>query len=263
MARMPPLPPRLRRVRPDERLAVVEHLHELRQRLILSVVALVVAFAAMYAVHDRLLRALQWPLPDDHARLITFSPTEPFLTVLKVCFAAAVLIALPVWLYQLYAFIIPAVTEQSRRRMLAVVGGVSSLFVGGVVFGYFLVLPVALRFLLGFGDGVFNVQLRAGEYYSFTTTMLLAAGLVFEVPVAMAALARMGIVTADMFRRQWRVAIVAIAFIAAILPGGDPFSMLLLMVPQLVLYCVGIWLARVFGSTPVWRREAWAAGDDA
>lgn len=263
MPPLPKLPLRLRRVRADERLAVVDHLDELRNRIIVSVVALVIAFGAMYAVHDHLLHWLQWPLPDDHDKLITFSPTEPFITVMKVCFYAAILIALPVWLYQLYAFVIPAVSDQSRRKMLAIVGAVSSLFLGGVAFGYFLVLPVALRFLLGFGDGVFNTQLRAGEYYGFTTTMLLASGLVFEVPVAMAVLARMGLITAEAYRRHWRIAIVVIAFIAAILPGGDPFSMFLLMIPQIVLYVLGIWLAKIFGSTPVWRREAWTADEPA
>jgi len=259
--RVPRAPRRLRRVAPDERLSVVEHLDELRNRIVVCVVALIVAFIAMYVVHDRLLEVLQWPLPADHDKLITFSPTEPFMTVLKVVFYAAILTALPVWLYQLYAFVIPAVAHQSRRKSLMVVGGVSALFVAGVAFGYFVVLPVALQWLLGFGGDTFLVQLRAGEYYGFITTMLLGAGLLFEVPVAMLVFARMGLVTAEMYRRQWRLAIVIIAFIAAILPGGDPFSMLLLMVPQILLYVLGIWLAATFGATPLWRREAWA-GDE-
>lgn len=256
--RIPRPPRRLRRVEPDEHLSVVDHLDELRQRIIVSVLALVVAFIAMYIVHDRLLDVLQWPLPADHDKLVTFSPTEPFVTVLKVVLYAAILIALPVCLYQLYAFVIPAVANQSRRKMLAVVAGVSALFAAGVAFGYFVVLPVALNFLLGFGDDTFTVQLRAGEYYGFATTLLLASGLLFEVPVAMLAFARLGVVTADVYRKQWRLALVIIAAIAAILPGGDPLSMLLLMVPQVVLYILGIWLAQTFGSTPLWRREAWA-----
>jgi sec-independent protein translocase protein TatC len=259
--RVPRVPRRLRRVAPDERLSVVEHLDELRQRIVVSVLALVVAFVAMYVVHERLLDALQWPLPADHDQLVTFSPTEPFMTVLKVVFYASILIALPIWLYQLYAFVIPAMANQSRRKSLMVVAGVSSLFLAGVAFGYFVVLPVALNWLLGFGDDTFLVQLRAGEYYGFITTMLLGSGLLFEVPIAMLALARMGVLTAEVYKRQWRVAIVVIAVIAAVLPGGDPFSMLLLMVPQVLLYILGIWLAQTFGSTPLWRREAWAADE--
>jgi sec-independent protein translocase protein TatC len=253
----------VRRVRADERLTVVEHLDELRRRVLVSAAALVVAFAAMYAVHEPLLRFLQRPLPEgEHQRLLTLSPTEPFYLVIKVCFWAAVLVALPVWLYQLYAYVVPAISDQPRQKVLAVVGGVSALFVGGVAFAYFVVLPVALRFLLGFGDGIFVTQLRAGEYFSFATTMLLAGGLLFEVPVAMTALARLGVITASGYRRHRRIAICVIAFIAAILPGGDPLSMILLMLPQLVLYEVGILLASAFGSTPLWRREAWAADDE-
>jgi sec-independent protein translocase protein TatC len=209
----------------------------------------------MYAVHDALLDILTWPLPDDAGQLVTLSPTEPFFTVLKVTFWAAVLVALPVWLYQAYAFVIPAVAHQSRRVTLAIVTGLSGLFMAGVAFGYAVVLPVALNFLVGFGGDNFNSQLRAGEYFAFATSMLLASGLMFEVPIAMAALARMGVASAGLYRRQWRVALVAIAVLAAVLPGGDPFSMLLLMIPQILLYGVGIALSARFGQAPIWRRD--------
>jgi sec-independent protein translocase protein TatC len=254
----------VRRVGRDERLTVVEHLDELRNRIIVSIVALVVAFAVAYGFHDRLLEILEWPLPEryEETGLITLSPTEPLFTVLKVCFYTAILVALPVWLYQVYAFVIPAVQDQPRRRMLLVVAGASALFLAGVAFGYFVVLPVALDFLLGFGGDTFLVQVRAGEYFGFATTLLLASGLLFEVPVAMLALARIGVTSAEFYIRHWRVAIVVIAILAAILPGGDPFSMLLLMIPQIVLYVLGIWLAKRFGRPPLWAREAWATVDD-
>ena len=261
---MPPRPRSwVRRAGRDERMPLVAHLDELRSRIVVSGLALVAAFIALYVVRDDLLDALRWPLPDGFDQLLTLSPTEPFFTTLQAVFWASILAALPVWLYQLYAFVIPAVADQPRRRALATVGGVSALFVAGVAFGYFVVLPVALNFLLGFGGDAFQQQLRAGEYFGFATTMLLASGLLFEVPVAMVALARLGVVTAEIYRRQWRVAIVGIAAIAAILPGGDPFSMLLLMLPQIMLYLLGIWLSSVFGSTPLWMREAWSADEGA
>ena len=252
--------PRLPRIAParvgrDDRLDLTEHLGELRHRLIVSALALVVAFAGMYAVHDRLIEVLTWPLPADHQKLITLSPTEPFFITLKVCFWAAILVALPVWLYQAYAYVIPAVSDQPRRVMLAAVTALAGLFVAGVAFGYAVVLPVALNFLTGFGGETFNTQLRAGEYFGFATTMLLASGIMFEVPVAMAALARMGIASAGLYRRQWRIAIVVMAAVAAILPGGDPISMMLLMAPQFVLYLVGIALAARFGQAPIWRQS--------
>lgn len=248
----------------DEELTVVEHLDELRRRLMLSLVALVLAFVAAYLLRNQIIDLLKAPLPaeeGEESALITLSPTEPFFTVLKVSLWSAILVALPVWLYQLYAFVIPAVTEQSRRKMLAVVAGVSSLFAAGVAFGYFVVLPVALNFLLNFGDELFTSQIRAGEYFSFVTTMLLASGIIFEVPVAMVAFARLGIASADLYRRQWRVALVAIAAVAAILPGGDPFSMFLLMIPMVLLYMVGIQLSRMLGGTPLWDRATWESDE--
>ena len=156
-----------RRARPDDRLHVTEHLDELRRRLIISAVALVIAFAGMYAVHDQLIDLLTRPLPGDVDQLITLSPTEPFFVTLKVVFWAAILVSLPVWLYQVYAFVIPAVSDQPRKIVLAVTSGLAGLFVAGVAFGYFVVLPVALNFLTGFGGDTFNTQLRAGDYFAF------------------------------------------------------------------------------------------------
>jgi sec-independent protein translocase protein TatC len=256
------LPLGFRTVGPDERLSIVDHLHELRRRLITSVVVLVVAFAVAYLDRDSILHWLTRPLPakQRHEGLITLSPTEPFITVLEVCLWTAILIALPVLLYQIYAFVIPAVGRHSRRRMLVIVAAVSGLFLGGVVFGYYLVLPVALKFLLGFGGSEFTSQVRAQDYFGFVATLLFATGFTFEVPLAMAAFARMGLVTPQMYRKQWRLAIVGIAAIAAFLPTADPFSMLLVMLPMIALYLAGIWLASIFGRPLVWRRNPWGDG---
>jgi sec-independent protein translocase protein TatC len=255
---------RLRRAGRDERLSVVDHLDELRNRLIVSGLTLVVAFAVCYGFHAQLIDLLEQPLPQkfQDSGLITLSPTEPFFVTLKVCFWAAILLSLPVWLYQVYAFVIPALQDQSRRRMLLIVAGVSALFLAGVAFGFFVVLPVALNFLLDFGGDAFQTQVRAGEYFGFATTLMLGSGIMFEVPIAMVALARIGVTSADFYVRQWRIAIVVIAAIAAVLPGGDPFSMLLLMIPQIGLYAVGVVLARKFGGPPLWAREAWATAED-
>ncbi len=257
---------RLTRAGREEQLSVVDHLDELRNRIIVSVLALVVAFGVAYGFHEQLISILEQPLPDRYKGegqgLITLSPTEPFFTVLKVCFWTAVLAALPIWLYQVYAFVIPAVQDQPRRRMLAIVAAASALFLAGVAFAFFVVLPVALQFLLNFGGDTFQTQVRAGEYFSFVTSLMLGGGLMFELPVGMVALARIGVTSAELYIRQWRVAIVVIAAFAAILPGGDPFSMLLLMIPQVLLYGLGILLARRFGGPPLWAREAWAEDAD-
>jgi sec-independent protein translocase protein TatC len=253
----------VRRVGRDEELTVVEHLDELRHRILISAAALVVAFCVAYAFHQPIFEFLARPLPGDDRVLVTLSPTEGFMTVLKVSFWVALLVALPICLYQLYAYVMPAVAEQPRRKMLLVVAGISGLFLAGAAFGFFVVLPVALKFLLSFGGDLFTNDLRAGEYYGFVTSLVLASGLMFEVPIAMLGFARIGLASAEFYRRQWRVAIVAIAVIAALLPGGDPLSMMLLMIPQIVLYALGIWLAKMFGQPAPWRRDLWADEGDA
>ncbi len=255
---------RLTRAGREDRLSVVDHLDELRNRLIVSGLTLIVAFGVAYAFHDQLITFLEKPLPERYQEsgLITLSPTEPFFTTLKVCFWAAILASLPVWLYQAYAFVIPAVEDQSRRKILAIVGSVAALFVAGVAFTFYVVLPVALQFLLNFGDGTFQTEVRAGEYFGFATSLMLAGGLMFEVPIAMLAFARMGLASASVYIKQWRIALVVIAALAAVLPGGDPFSMLLLMVPQILLYGLGVLLAQKFGRPSVWTRGAWFTDDD-
>ena len=131
-----------------------------------------------------------------------------------------------------------------------------------MAFTFYIVLPVALQFLLNFGGDTFQTEVRAGEYFGFATSLMLASGLMFEVPIAMLAFARMGLTSASLYIKQWRIALVVIAALAAVLPGGDPFSMLLLMVPQILLYGLGILLAQKFGRPSVWTRNAWFTDDD-
>lgn len=255
-----------RRVDPDERLTVVQHLDELRNRLVISLVSLVVIFGGLFAFHGWLLDFLEGPLPGDQV-LVTLAVSEPFFTVVKVVLACTVIAAMPIWLYHAYAYVVPAIGAQSRRRMLLSVAGIAGLFLAGAAFGFFVVLPVALEWLQSFGEDLFVSQLRASEYYSFVTTFVFASGLMFEIPIAMMALARLGLVQARVFVTQWRWAVVVIAVLAALLPGGDPMSMILLMVPQLLLYALGVALAKRFGQPAPWSSDLWkdaqkpAAGD--
>lgn len=241
---------------PEDKLTVVQHLDELRRRIVVSGIALIVAFIGLYAIHRPLLTFLAEPLPGDQD-LITLAVSEAFFTVLKIVFFCSLVVVLPIWLYQAYAYIVPAVGEQPRRRMLLTVAGIASLFVAGAAFGFFIVLPVALQWLQSFNDDLFVAQLRASEYYGFVMTFVLSSGLMFEIPIAMMGLARLGIVSASAYVSQWRYAIVIIAVLAALLPGGDPFSMILLMIPQIGLYALGILLAKRFGNPAPWAREAW------
>lgn len=239
---------RVRPIAPDEHLSTEEHLTELRDRTLVCAAVVAVAFGVMYLARGRLLRLLMAPLPPPHHRLSTFSPTEPFTTTMGAVFWASVVISLPVLIYQVYAFAAPALSGPSKRRMIVTAGVLSGLFVGGVAFTYVVVLPTALSFLLGFGGSAFDVQLRANEYLSFVTTLLIAGGIVFELPVVMLSLSRLGIADARTFTRHRRFAVILMTVVAAVLPGGDAVSMLMLLAAEVLLYEVGIVACRAFGA---------------
>lgn len=183
------------------------------------------------------------------------------MTTLTVSAYAAILLSLPMILYQLYAFVLPAFSPSERRVALPLLLMVPFLFIGGVVFAYYVVLPAAVKFLLNFNDDQFNVQIRAREYYSFVVMTLLALGLVFQVPVLILAATRLGITTARQLRRHRRHAVVVIAVVAMALPGTDPVTMLLEMVPLVLLYELSIVLAAVFGRPASERVEGAPAAE--
>jgi len=240
-----------RRVRPvshEDRLTLVEHLDELRGRLIVSAAAFGVALALCFWQNHLLLEIAAGPLPEGRKELLTFGVAEPFTTTLTVSAYGAILLSLPVVLYQAYAYVLPAFSERERRVALPVLLLAPALFLVGVAFAYFVVMPAATGFLLNFNDSQFNVQVRARDYYGFFSTTMLAGGLVFELPLAIVAVTRLGIVRIDQLRANRRYAYLAIAILAAALPGVDPITMLIEMVPLLALYELSILLARAFGS---------------
>jgi sec-independent protein translocase protein TatC len=238
---------RIHSVSHDEHLTLVEHLDELRTRIIVSIAAFVVAFAACFWQNHEVLKLLNDPLPAGREPL-TLGVAEPFVTTMTVCAYAALMIALPVMLYQLYAFILPAFSPTERRLALPLLLLVPVLFIAGVVFSYFFVLPPAIHFLLNFNDDQFNVQVRARDYYGFVTMTLLAMGVVFQIPMGILAITRMGIATPKQLREWRRYAYLLCAVVAAALPGVDPVSMVIEMVPLVVLYELSIVLASLFGQ---------------
>jgi sec-independent protein translocase protein TatC len=236
---------RVRPIRHDDRLSLVEHLDELRTRLILSLVAFGVALGLCFWQNHLILKIVNHPL---HGRKpITLGVAEPFLTTFTLSAYAAILIALPVVLYQLYAFILPAFTPGERRVAMPLLMMIPFLFIAGTVFGYYVVLPAALKFLLHFNTDQFKVEIRAKDYYGFVTTTLIACGALFQIPVGILALNRLGIVTPRQLRKNRRYAILVIAVIAMLLPGVDPVTMLIEMVPMIALYELSILLAIAFG----------------
>ena len=240
-----------RRLRHGEEATLVEHLGELRARLIVSLLALAVGFAVAYGFHDRILHWLNKPLPPHLRKPVTFSPIEPFTTSIWVSLWAGLLLALPIVFWQLWAFLAPAIEEHRQRSIAVLVAFATVLGLGGVVFGYYVILPPAIHFLTNYDSTQYTILIRARDYYRFVSFVLLGVALAFEVPVFVLALVRLRILTAAQLRRTWRVGIFVMTVIGVLLPGVDPVSTILSVIPLVTLYVLAIGLATFF--EPRWR----------
>lgn len=240
------MPRRGRPVSHEDHLTLVEHLDELRSRIVVCAAAFGVALALCFWQNHLLLEIASGPLPSDHKLLLTFGITEPFTTTLTVAVYGAIVLSLPVLIYQAYAYVLPAFSDTERRVALPIMLMAPVLFLVGVAFSYFVVMPAAVKFLLNFNDSQFNVQVRARDYYGFFSMTMLAGGIIFQLPLAILAVTRLGIVSVAQLSANRRYAYLAIALVAAALPGVDPVSMLIEMVPLLALYELSILLARAF-----------------
>src|SRR5436190_14811625 len=233
-------------------MTLVEHLDELRNRIIVSAVVLAVACGLCFWQNHLLLDIANKPLPNNlnghPIKPITFGVAEPFMSTLKVSIYAGILIALPVILYELYAFLLPALKPTEKRLIVPFLVLVPVLFIAGVVFSYFVVVPAAAKFLLNFNQTEFNVQVRASDYYGFLLTTLIALGLVFQVPMGVVAVTRLGIVTPKQLSQNRRYAYLVLAIVAMLLPGTDPVTMLIELAPLLALFEFSLILARLVGT---------------
>jgi sec-independent protein translocase protein TatC len=306
------MPGAIRTIGHEDRLSLVDHLDELRTRLIVSAAALAIAFGVCLWQNHALLDIVNKPLQTqtrkqvargqgtvgqavlaqrgvlniardaqgalgvlaqprsglsaqaraqllplitslktDVAKIpsdppgdnpVTLGVGEPFTTTISVALYFALVISLPVILYELYGFILPALSPGERRVTVPLLAAIPFLFASGVLFGYFVVLPAAVRFFVNFNSSQFNVLVQANQFYGFAATVLLAMGLVFQVPVAILAATRMGIVTPRQLRKNRRYAIVVCAAVAAFLPG-DAITLVLETVPLYVLYEASILVA--------------------
>jgi sec-independent protein translocase protein TatC len=239
----------------EDRLTLVEHLDELRSRIVISVSAFVLALGICFWQNNRLLEIVNKPLPDEHSTPITFGVAEPFTTTLTVAAYFAILISLPIILYEIYAFVLPAFSPKEQKVALPLLLTVPVLFIAGAVFAYFVVIPAALSFLLDFNADQFNTEIRARDYYGFVTLAMISLGVLFQLPVGVIALVRLGVTTPEKLRKNRRYAVLGCAIAAAALPGVDPVTMLIEMVPLLLLYELSILLSRAFG-TPASEAEA-------
>ena len=232
-----------RRLEHGEEATLVEHLDELRGRLFVIMGAVVVSLTVTYAFHHRLVHWLNRPLPASKRHPIKFGVAEPFLTSLSVSFYAALLISLPIILWQIWAFLAPAFDERTQRGVRWLVALATALTVAGILFGYYIVLPAALKFLTNYDSSIYDIQIRAREYISFAVAVLIAVGVVFELPAVIVTLVRLGIVSSKTLRRKRRLGYVVVAALAVALPGVDPVTTVFEMVPLLVLFEASIWLS--------------------
>ena len=236
---MRPVP---RRLGHGEEATLVEHLDELRHRLFIMLGAILVGVIVAFVFHNHLLHWLNGPLPTWIDKPITLSVSEPFMTSLWVSVWAGVLLAIPVILWQIWAFFVPAMEDRHSRSLAWYTLLATILLVGGVMFGYFVALPASVGFLTSYDHEFFNVQLRARDYYSFTVTVMVAMAIVFELPIFVLAAVRMGIISTDTLRNNRRMGYFIVAIIAVLLPGVDPITTTIEAIPLVILYELTIWL---------------------
>ena len=242
-----------RRLSHDEEATLVEHLTELRHRLLICIVAIVPAFAIAYAFHSKLIGRLMDLLPEG-TPVVTLGVTEPFTTSLKVSFYAAIALVLPIVIWQVWAFLAPAVGDNTQRVLGVFVVLATLLFVIGVAFCYAIVLPKALSFLVDYDSELYTEQIRASYFLSFVTLTLLAFGIAFEMPIFVLGLVRLGVLSSDLLRKNRRMGYVAMLAFAILLPTVDPVSLVLETVPLLVLYEASIWISVIMERR--WERAA-------
>jgi sec-independent protein translocase protein TatC len=233
----------------DRPMTIVEHLEELRRRLLLAFAALGIGTAVGFAFVDRVLDYLIRMIGVE--RVVFFAPAEAVFTRIKVALFIGVFIGLPVILYQLWAFVAVGLTQTERRALTLLLPPSIVLFVLGAAFGLFVIMPIGLRVLLSYQTETLQPMLAIGPTLSFVIAFILAFGFVFQIPMVVIFLARVGLVTPASLAGTRRYAIVAIVVLAAVLtPGTDVVSQLLMAVPTYVLYEASIWIARLVAPRP-------------
>ncbi len=245
-------------------MPLMGHLGELRRRLTWVAIAVAVCVVGAFIAKKWVFMVLLRPLENtDVNELTTLGVTEAFMSVLKVSIYAGLIIALPFILYQFWAFIMPALYENEKKSTIPYVFFTTLLFLGGVTFGYFIVLPIGLTFMMGYGGDLFNQLLQADRYISFVSMFLLAFGVVFELPLVMMLLAWIGIIDHVKMRKVRKYSILIMAVVAMVLtPSQDPVSMALMLIPLIVLYEFGIRLAQLVAKRKA-KREALAVVSEA
>jgi sec-independent protein translocase protein TatC len=234
---------RPRRLPREDEATLVEHLEELRQRILFALAAVAVATAVAFVFHDRILDLLARPLPPAHRHVAALGVTEPFSVSLSVSLYAGLLVAVPVILWHTWSFLAPALDPAAERRILCLAAFGLVLGAAGLAFGYGILLPRAVHWLTNYDTTHFRLLIRASSYYSFVTSVLLGVVCVFETPLVVLALVNLGILTSAGLRRNRRRGYFFVAVAALALPGPDPVTTVLELLPMWALFEGSIWLA--------------------
>ncbi|MGE0085875.1 MAG: twin-arginine translocase subunit TatC [Desulfococcaceae bacterium] len=238
----------------EEKMPFTSHLEELRERLIKSFYAIGAGFCIAYGFKEKLFEILMRPLLDVMGKgdkLIFTGLPEAFFTYMKVAFLAGIMLASPVLLYQFWMFVAPGLYQKEKKLLLPIIFLSTVFFLGGALFGYFYVFPVGFKFFLGFSNETLQAMPSMKEYLGFSSKLLLAFGVVFELPLVLTAMARIGIVTPEFLRKNRKYAILIVFIVAAILTPPDVVSQVLMALPMMVLYEISIWGAVIFGRKPL------------
>lgn len=247
----------------DERLPFTAHLEELRDRLIKSFIAVAIGFALSYFFKEKLFDILVKPLIDvmDQGETLVYTGLpEAFFTFLKVSFLSGLIVASPVLIYQFWMFVAPGLYSKEKKLFLPIVFLSSFFFVGGSLFGYFVVFPYGFEFFLGFATETIRPLPSMKEYLSFSSKLLLAFGLVFELPLVLTFMAKLGIVSVDFLKKNRKYALLLFFVGAAIITPPDVVTQIMMAIPLMVLYEISIIGARLFGKKP--RAEVEEVEDD-
>ncbi|MBL7126443.1 MAG: twin-arginine translocase subunit TatC [Dehalococcoidales bacterium] len=240
-----------RKMSEEGKSSILDHLRELRQRLIKSVIAVAVASVIAFIFYEWIFYILK--LPTEGLNLIYIEMTEMLGTIMKVCLIAGIILAMPYLVYHGIMFVSPALTPKEKKYVYFILPWIALMFTGGVVFSYFVLIPPATRFLVSFGSGIASPEIRVGNYIAVVARLLLAIGIVFEMPVITTFLARLGVLKPKWLSDHRRTAIIFAFILAAIItPTFDPINQSLVAVPLIILYEMSIWLARlVYKKQPV------------
>ncbi|NJD01924.1 MAG: twin-arginine translocase subunit TatC [Ruminiclostridium sp.] len=231
-------------VKAGKELPLMEHLEELRKRLLFGIAAVIVFSVISFIFIDKILAFITVPV----GRLVFINPTEAFMSKIKLAFSSGIFFAVPALIYQAWKFISPALFDREKRYVYWVLPSACLLFLFGVSFAFFGVLPVGLKFLLAYGAANIQAMISITSYINFISIFLLSFGIVFQIPIVVIFLSKLGIVTPGFLKEKRKYAILIIFIAAAILtPGPDIFSQVMMAVPLLLLYEVSIFLSKYFG----------------